>query len=116
MRQAKYNRIIKVAEYHTGPATVAHVLSTVTNDPDICALPSRIIGKIANIRHRAYLEGRQSQAIDTWDYDTHNDFLAGLPDGKILKVDPNKIVIEDKEGKVLCEYVLTTMSRLKAVQ
>jgi len=58
MRSDKYNRIINTAQYHRGPQTVAHVLSTVTNDPEIAALPGRIIGKIANIRHNAYIEGK----------------------------------------------------------
>ena len=66
MRQDKYNRIIQQAQYHRGQRTVEHVLSTVINDPDIAQLPGRVIGKVANIRHAAYVEGK-SQGLEVID-------------------------------------------------
>jgi hypothetical protein len=53
----------------------------VLNDPEIAALPGHILGKIANIRHAAYQEGKHAQEIDTWAYDGPQDFLAGLGHG-----------------------------------
>ena len=105
MRSDKYNRIIATAQYHRGPATIAHVLSTVTTDQDIVALPGRIIGKIANIRHAAYIEGKTSQKIDTWAYDGVTDFLAGLGKDGILEVTPDSVTIRDNNRNIIARYV-----------
>ena len=94
MRSDKYNRIIATAQYHRGPATIAHVLSTVTADQDITALPGRIIGKIANIRHAAYMEGTRAGKIDTWAYDGELDWLAGIRGtDTVITVEADKIII-----------------------
>jgi hypothetical protein len=78
MRSDKYNRITKSATYHSGSATVDHVLSTVINDPEIVKLPGRIIGKIANIRHAAYLEGK-SQGLEIIDDCVYVDNVGLIP-------------------------------------
>ncbi len=94
MRLDKYNRIINAAQYHQGPATVAHVLSTIITDPEIAALPGRVIGKIANIRHNAYREGVETQRIDTWAYNGELDWLAGIRGtDTVVEVDHDRVTI-----------------------
>lgn len=78
MRKDKKARILSAMTCHKGTSTVSHVLSTIINDTDIARLPGKVIGKIANIRHSAYLEGKKEGIDKIDDCIWHNDKLIPL--------------------------------------
>jgi len=81
-----------------GQQTVSHVMSTIPHSLS-SAITGNQLGQVMSIRNAAYHEGKQSQAIDTWAYDSPTDFLAGL--GKPEKIVDEKGVVNYRTPAVL---------------
>ena len=77
-----------------GDQTVAHIMRNITEAyPDIYSLPSHIIGKIMDIANKSYHDGASSQKLDTWAFDSNNDFLFGIRGTDIaIEVRPDDII------------------------
>ena len=63
MRHDKRNRMMQVMQCFPGPTTVAHVTQEIMQDTELVNdLTGKQLGKVANIRHKAYMDGKSMTA------------------------------------------------------